>query len=41
MGKKKRKKSGKENKTLEWIVFFTAILNLIQSVVDIIKNLTD
>lgn len=40
MGKKKPKKSGKENKTLERIVFITAILNLIQAVIDLIKNMT-
>ena len=40
MGKKKKhKKSGNENKTLETIVFITAILNLIDGLISIIKDL--
>lgn len=42
MGKKKKhkhKKSGNENKTLEIIVFITAILNLIDGLISIIKDL--
>lgn len=39
MSKKKQKKSDKENRTLECIVFITAILNLIQAVTDLIKAL--
>ncbi len=40
MGKKKHKKSDK-NHTLETIVLITAILNLIDKLVDIIQNLLD
>lgn len=41
MSKKKHKKSDNENRTLECIVFITAILNLIQAVADLIKALFD
>ena len=36
-----KKKSGKENGTLARIVFITAILNLIQAIIDLIKLLTE
>lgn len=41
LSKKKHKKSDNENRTLECIVFITAILNLIQAVADLIKALFD
>lgn len=37
--KKPKKESGYE-KTLEKLVFITAILNLIQAIIDLIKELT-
>lgn len=40
MGKKKHKKSDK-NRRFETIVLITAILNLIDKLVDIIQNLLD
>ena len=40
MGKKKRKKSNKDRR-LETIVLITAILNLIDKLVDIIQNILD
>ena len=36
----KKKKNGNKDTTLQIIVFVTAILNLIRSVIDLIKNLT-
>lgn len=40
MGKKKKKKeSGNKNRVLETIVFITAILNPIEAVADLIKDL--
>lgn len=36
----KKKKNGNKDKALETIVFATAILNLIRSVVDLIDRLT-
>ncbi len=36
----RQKKNGNKDTTLQIIVFVTAILNLIQSVVDLIKRLT-
>lgn len=40
MGKKnkKKKENGNENRVLETIVFITAILNLIEVLVDLIKD---
>lgn len=40
MGKKKHKKSNKDRR-LETIVLITAILNLIDKLVDIIQNILD
>lgn len=36
----RQKKNGNKDTTLQIIVFVTAILNLIRSVIDLIKNLT-
>ena len=36
----RKKKNGNKDTTLQIIVFVTAILNLIQAVVDLIKRLT-
>lgn len=36
----RKKKNGNKDTTLQIIVFVTAILNLIRSVIDLIKNLT-
>ena len=35
-----KKKSGKKDSGLQPIVFLTALLNLIKSLIDVIKNLT-
>ena len=35
-----KKKSGKKDSGLQTIVFLTALLNLIKSLIDVIKNLT-
>lgn len=37
---KRRKKSGKQNHSLEKIVLLTAILELVNAIVDLIDNLT-
>ena len=39
--KKKRRKSGDQDKRLETIILITALLNLIDKLVDIIQNLLD
>ncbi len=39
--KKKRKKSGEKDRRLETIILITALLNLIDKLVDIIQNLLD
>lgn len=39
MNRNRHKKSGNENKTLEIIVFITAVLNLIDVIIDIIKKM--
>ena len=36
----RQKKNGNKDTTLQIIVFVTAILNLIRSVIDLIKNLS-
>ena len=37
----KKKKSGNKDKTLQIIVFATAILNLVKSLIDLIGKLTE
>lgn len=39
--KKKHKKSGEKDRRLETIILITALLNLIDKLVDIIQNLLD
>lgn len=39
--KKKHKKNGDQDKRLETIILITALLNLIDKLVDIIQNLLD
>ena len=41
MSKKKKQKKGDKNSNLEKVVLITAILNLIDKLVDIIQKLTD
>lgn len=37
----RKKKSGSKDKTLQIIVFATAILNLVKAIIDFIERLTD
>lgn len=40
MGKTKKHRHDKDDSTIKYIILITAVLNLVRSVVDIIKNLT-
>lgn len=41
MGKKKKHKKSDKNPTLEKLILATAILNLIEKLIDIVKSLSD